>query len=122
MGIFRMIIQIGMLYIFYLIGMWIQTTFQLFIPGSVIGMLLFLTLLLLKVISPKICEGGAGLLIDHLPLLFLPATVGIVSYLYLFAGRGILLIFISLFSTVLVMVSAGAVSEWVVIRRGQKNE
>lgn len=122
MNFLLIIIQIGFLYLFYLIGTWIQTTFQLFIPGSVIGMLLFLTLLLTNIINSKRFEKGATLLIAHLPLLFLPATVGIISYLYLFAGRGILLLVISLFSTVLVMVSSGFVSQRLVMSKGREYE
>lgn len=110
MSIFRIPVHIFILYLFYSFGSWIQTIFHLFIPGSVIGMMLFLIALLLG-FNPKWVGEGTAFLIRHLPLLFLPATVGAISYLHLFSGWGITLIFIALFSTILVMVSSGIVSQ-----------
>lgn len=122
MDIIRIIVHIFILYMFYWIGTSIQTTFQLFIPGSVIGMLLFFSLLLSKVFHPKWIELGASLLIRHLPLLFLPATVGAIAYVHLFSGRGMLLILIVLFSTFLVMYTSGIVSQQMVSQREKKYE
>lgn len=111
MQLIRIAVHIGILYVFYAIGTWIQHTFNLFIPGSVLGMILFLILLLTGVFNPRWVEEGAGVLIKHLPLLFLPITVGVINYLDLFKGYGIWIIIIVLVSTGLVMFSGGFVSQ-----------
>ena len=41
MQFIRIAVHIGILYMFYAIGTWIQHTFGLFIPGSVLGMISF---------------------------------------------------------------------------------
>lgn len=121
MQFIRIIVHIAILYLFYWLGTWIEDTFHLFIPGSVIGMVLFLIALLTGVFKSKWVFDGASFLIRHLPLLFLPITVGVIEYLHLFKGRGIWLVIIVLFSTVLVMVSGGLLSQWL-IRQQERGE
>lgn len=118
----RITIQIAILYLFYMLGIWIQTTFELFIPGSVIGMVLFLSVLLSGIYNPRWTEAGASFLIRHLPLLFLPITVGVMEYFELFKGRGLWIVFVVLFSTMLVMISSGAVTQWLMQRKERGSE
>ncbi|WP_153735553.1 CidA/LrgA family protein [Aquibacillus halophilus] len=115
-----MSLQISILYIFYVIGTWIQEALHLSIPGSIIGMLLLFLLLSMKIVKKEWVELGSSLLVRHLPLLFLPIIVGIINYFDLFAGKGLLLIVITIFSTILVMTSSGLVSQWTG-RRVEKN-
>ncbi|WP_223254239.1 CidA/LrgA family protein [Halobacillus halophilus] len=110
-------IQIAMLYLIYLAGKGIQNLFNLFIPGSVIGLLILFTLLSLKLVPEWILQQGVSFMVRHLPFFFIPATVGIISYAYVFQGKGVLLIVIGLFSTALVMALAGRVTQWMVKRR-----
>lgn len=121
MQFIRITVHIGILYVFYMLGTWIEEIFHLFIPGSVIGMILFLGALLSGLFKPKWAEEGAGFLIRHLSLLFLPITVGVIQYVDLFKGRGVWLIVIVLFSTMLVMLSSGLTSQWF-IRRQERRE
>ncbi|ADU30536.1 LrgA family protein [Evansella cellulosilytica DSM 2522] len=118
---FRIIVHIGILYSFFWLGSFIQHTFQLRIPGSIIGMLLLFLLFTTKVIKPQWLEDGASLLLRNMPLLFLPVTVGILNYLGFFAGRGFLLIFIALISTFLVMVISGIMTQ-LLVRKMEKVE
>src|SRR5699024_755420 len=111
MQFIRISVHIGILYMFYVISIWIQQTFCLFIPGGALGMILFFILLFTGVFDPRWVEAGAGVLIKHLPLLFLPITVGVINYLDLFKGYGIWIIIIALVSTALVMFSGGFVSQ-----------
>lgn len=117
MQFLRIVAHIAILFVFYWLGTWIQHTLHLFIPGSVIGMILFLIVLLSGWFNPKWAEEGASLLIRHLPLLFLPVTVGAMEYVELFKGRGFLMVIIVLFSTALVMVAGGAVAQALIRRR-----
>lgn len=107
----KIIIQIGLLYVFYLIGTFIQTTFNLFVPGSVIGLILLFILLVTNVIKVSFVEDGARFMVNHLVLFFIPAFVGIINYLNVFAHKGFLLIVITVVSTILVIGVSGKISE-----------
>lgn len=108
----KIVIHMVVLYGFYIIGTWIQQLFDLFIPGSVIGMILLFILLMTGVLKVSWVEKGAQFMISHLALFFIPATAGVMNYFDLFAGKGILLVLIGLVSTLMVMVIAGHVSQW----------
>lgn len=115
------IIHILVLSIFYMIGEWIQETFHLFIPGSIIGMLLLFTLLVTKVLPVRFIEQGTHFILQHMPILFLPVTVGTIQFLDLFAGKGILLIVIALMSTIMVFLTSGWMAQILANRKeGEK--
>ena len=116
----QIIIHIIILYGIYLLGNWIQDIFQLFIPGSVIGMGILFLLLLLGIVKESWLEKGSSFLIKHLAFFFVPATVGIMTYFSLFKGQGIFLIFIVLISTIFVMISAGYVGQWLSIKKTRR--
>ncbi|MBS4220658.1 CidA/LrgA family holin-like protein [Bacillus sp. FJAT-49711] len=118
----KTILQIALLYFIFLLGSWIQKTLNLFIPGSIIGMLILYLLLSTGFFKQEWIEKGSVLLIKYLPLLFLPVTVGIISFPQLFNVQGILLILIILFSTALVMVSTGILSQQLLRKRRYENE
>lgn len=107
----KTVLQVAVLYLVYEIGVWIQTTLDLFIPGSVIGLILLFLLLMTKMYPVKWIENGSKLMNRHLVLFFIPATVGIMNHYRLFAGKGILLIGIVIVSTVCVMSASGLVSQ-----------
>ena len=117
MKIFVTIIQIALLVVFYLVGDWLQRLLHLPIPGSIIGMLLLFICLLIKAVPLKWIETGAGFLLTHLTLFFIPVTVGVMNHYQLFAGSGVFLFFITLFSTICVMVSAGLTANYFAKRK-----
>lgn len=108
------LVQIILLFLVYEVGVLIQEYFGLFIPGSVIGLILMFLLLTTGLLKVNWVEEGAKWMNKHLVLFFIPATVGIMNHYELFAGKGIFLIVIVLFSTILVMATAGLVSQWLV--------
>ncbi|MEI3604378.1 CidA/LrgA family protein [Pseudogracilibacillus sp. SE30717A] len=113
----KLIIQIALLFGLYYIGTWIQQYFNLFIPGSVIGLILMFILLTTGLLKANWIEKGARFMITHLVLFFIPATVGLLNYYYLFKGKGILLIVITFVSTIIVMISSGKTSQMLAKRR-----
>lgn len=50
-------------------------------PGSIIGMLLLFVLLSLQLVKLHWVEQGAGLLLRHMGVLFVPVAVGLVAWL-----------------------------------------
>jgi holin-like protein len=122
MMITKIITQIGLLYIIYILGVWIQETLHLIIPGSIIGMMILFILLSTKAIKSDWIKEGSRFLIKHMALLFLPVTVGIISFLDLFIGNGFLIIVTVLVSTFLVMACTGIVSQQLENRKVQEHE
>lgn len=113
----RIILQISILFIFYYIGEAIQTMFSLFIPGSIIGMLLFFALLSGKIIRVEWVSEGIDLLLKDIPIFFIPVTVGVIEYLDFFYGKGSLMIPVVIFSTFLVIATGGIVTSKLLERR-----
>ncbi len=107
------------LYFFYYAGVWIQEWFNLVIPGSIIGMLLLLSLFYTKLIKPKWIAMGTSLVLSHMPLLFLPVTAGTIVYLELFSGSGLWLVAIAFTSTLFVMAVSGMTAQIFAKRREQ---
>lgn len=96
---------------FYLVGEWLRDFFHLPLPGSIIGFLLLFTALALKIYPLHWIESGAQFLLIFLSLYFIPATVGVMNYADVFAGKGIGLIAIAVFSTLLTMAVSGWLSQ-----------
>ncbi|MBM7621381.1 holin-like protein [Bacillus tianshenii] len=107
----RIVLQIACLYFFYWIGVLIQRTFEIPVPGSIIGMLLLFFLLLSGIVKDRLLDEGSGLLLRYMPLFFVPATVGVIRYPDVFAGKGSLILLALLLSTFLVMVISGLVGQ-----------
>lgn len=107
----KIILQIGLLGVMYMIGSAIQQYFQLFVPGSVIGLLLLFLLLTTGVFKTKWIESGAQFMMRHIVIFFIPAIVGVIVYYKIFSGKGSLLIVTTLLSTILVMGVSGVLSE-----------
>jgi len=116
----KMILQILILFVVCEVGVIIQQFFNLFIPGSVIGLILMFVILTTGILPLQFVEEGSKFMNKHLVLFFIPATVGIMNYYELFAGKGVLLIFITMLSTFCVIGSAGFVSQWLT-KKGEEN-
>lgn len=114
--------QMGLLYLFYRIGLFIQQTFHLFVPGSMIGMLLFFMLLIVWKPMNRLSEQGATFYLNYLPLFFIPATVGVIDYFSLFMGKGFLIIVITIVSTLLVLIGSSYTSQLVLRWKGKVRE
>lgn len=118
----KIVIHIVFLYCIYLIGNWIQDALGLVVPGSVIGMIILFVLLATKIIKAEWVEDGARFIVNNLALFFVPATVGVMNYFDLFAGKGFLLVVIVLFSTFLVMASSGLTSQLMMLGKEREHE
>lgn len=114
------VIQIEGLYALYMIGSFIQQLLHIPIPGSMIGMLLLFLLLMTGIVKEKWVARGANMLLSHLTLLFIPATVGVMDYVELFSGKGIWSVVIVIVSTMMVMVFAGFIGQWAQTREQKR--
>lgn len=121
MKIFRIIIQVLLLYLFSLAGDYLQRLLHLPVSGSIVGLLLLFVLLLLKVVPVRWIEDGATTVLAYLPLFFIPATAGIVNHMDIFNGRGLLLILILIVSSVLTIAAAAHSSQWLSSWKSRSN-
>lgn len=113
MRIIRMIAQIAILWVFYYIGVLIVEWTNIFIPPSIIGLVLLWALLMLNIINVKLIQDGASFLIAFLTLFFIPSTVGVVEYPELLTISGLLLVLAVFVSTVMVIIITGKVSQFI---------
>lgn len=111
MAILKGILQIGILYGFSLAGNFLQNTFHLPLPGNIIGLLLLLSALLLNLFKVQWISQGSGYLLAILPLLLVPATVGIMNYPSLFTGKGVFIFIIVVLSTIVTILLTAKTSQ-----------
>ena len=113
MKVIRTIAQVGILWVFYYIGVLIVEWTNIFIPPGIIGLVLLWALLMMNVINVKLIQDGASFSIAFLTLFFIPSTVGVVEYPELLTFSGLLLVLAVFVSTVIVIVVTGKVSQFI---------
>ncbi|MDQ0242707.1 holin-like protein [Bacillus fengqiuensis] len=116
----KIILQIGLLSIFYTIGTWIQQAFQLVIPGSLIGMFLLFGLLAANILPLHWFELGGETLLAVMPFLLLPSTVGLMDYGSFLMQKGVNLFVTTVISTFLIIVIAGHTGQYLANRKEKK--
>ena len=89
------------------------------VAASIYGLVLMLIGLMTKIIPLEKVEGAADFLVEILPILFIPPTVGIMTSVEALRQMLVPLCVISVISTILIMVVTGRVSQGV-IRRSKK--
>ncbi|MFF2177125.1 CidA/LrgA family protein [Lysinibacillus sp. NPDC058147] len=118
----RIIVQIGILNIFYYMGVGIVALLHIPLPGSVIGLLLLALALNFKIIKVEYIQDGAGFLIGVLTLFFIPATVGVIDYPELFSTTGLLIMLAVIASTLISIYITGILSQMVEKKELAKKE
>ncbi|WP_255446756.1 CidA/LrgA family holin-like protein [Bacillus sp. SH5-2] len=99
-----LLLQVGVLYIFSLVGLWIQEVFQLSMPGSLIGMLILFLLLSTRILPLRWFELGAEKLIVFLPLFLIPSTTGLMEYGSFLFSKGSIIFLLVVASTVVTLI------------------
>ncbi len=91
------------------------------VPAGVYGLFLLLGLLCSKVIKLEDVSATGNLLLDLMPLMFVPAAVGLLEKYNELTAILVPFIVISAASTLIVMTVTGKTTEWI-IRRQKKEE
>lgn len=81
------------------------------IPASIYGLVLMLALLILKILPLEAVKETAEFLIDIMPVMFIPAAVGLIAYWDQLKDMLIPFSVITVVSTLLVMIATGKVSD-----------
>ncbi|AFQ28975.1 CidA/LrgA family holin-like protein [Bacillus thuringiensis] len=117
----KILVQIAALYVFYMVGTWVQEMLNIPIPGSLIGMFLLLVLLSLKVLPVKWFDLGAETLVAIMPFLLIPPTLGLMNYGAFFMSKGISLFITVVASTFLIIIVAGHTGQYLANRKERKS-
>ncbi|MGE7917103.1 CidA/LrgA family protein [Lysinibacillus xylanilyticus] len=118
----RIIVQIGILNIYYYIGEGIVSLLHVPLPGSIIGLLLLALSLIFKIIKVEYIQDGAGFLIGVLTLFFIPATVGVIDYPELLSTTGLLIILAVIASTLISIYITGLLTQMIEKKEQAKKE
>ena len=82
-------------------------------PGPVIGMALLLIWLALRFKTPMSLDNLCDFFLRYLPLLFVPAAVGVLNYKDIIIATGLSLFIILIFSTLAALLAASFSFIWV---------
>ena len=105
-----------------LLGELLNRVVPLSIPASIYGMLILFVALCTGVIKLSYVKGAGKLLIFIMPLLFLPAAVGLVDSWAVMQGFIVAIIVTVAVSTVLVAAAAGRVTQYFINRKEKEGK
>lgn len=112
--------QFAIIALFSLIGEGLHALIPLPVPGSIYGMLLLLIALCLKVVKPAFIKETAGSLIEIMPLLFIPAAVGLLDCWESIQGQLMAILVIIVVSTLLVFCVSGHVTQLLMKKKNEE--
>ena len=87
------------------------------IPPSIIGIVILFVLLELKVLKTEDVEMTGDYLIKIMPILFVPARVGLIKYLDVLKIVAVPMVFVITLSTAIVMTAVGVVTQKLVEKK-----
>ncbi len=99
------------------IGELLRYLIPLNIPSSIYGLCLMLFLLFTKIVKLEQVKETSLFLIEIMPLMFIPTTVGIIVYWEELQKMLIPLVVISIISTIIVMVVSGRLTQFIIRRK-----
>ena len=113
--------EFGIIIVISLIGELLNYLIPLPIPSSIYGLVIMILCLHFKIVKIADVKKTAVFLIEIMPLMFIPAAVGIIESWDIIKPNVIAYAIITIVSTVLVMAVAGRVTQFV-IRHSKKGD
>lgn len=112
--------QLAIIFAVTAVGEILKYLLPLPVPASIYGLVLMLILLMTKVIKLEQVKETGEFLIEIMPLMFIPPSVGLMASWGQFKEMLIPLVVISLLSTFAVMISTGKISDFLLSKKGDK--
>lgn len=91
------------------------------VPASVYGLLLLFTALCTGILKQEQVNAAADFLIEIMPVMFLPAAVGLLEAWPSLRPICIPVIFITVITTIVVMAVTGQVTQYLIRKKNHKN-
>ena len=110
--------QFGIILVVSLIGELLNFLIPLSIPASIYGLVLMLGCLQLHIIPLSEVKETSTFLIEIMPLMFIPAAVGLITSFDILKAHLAAYLVITVVSTFLVMLVSGHVTQLVIRRKG----
>ena len=111
--------QFCIILVFSFLGEILHTLIPLPIPASVYGLLLLLIALCAKIVRVEQVKEAAKFLIEIMPVMFIPAAVGLIDSWHSIASAWLQYIVVTVVSTFVVMAVSGWFTQFV-IKRGKE--
>lgn len=118
MQVIRTIFQIGILTVYYYIGVLVVYVTNIFIPASIIGLILLWLSLYFNLIKVQFIQDGATFFLTFLTLFFIPSTIGVIEHPELLSKTGALLVLAVILSTLITIALTGKWGAWVEKKEG----
>lgn len=106
--------QFGIILLISFIGEMLKAIIPLPIPASIYGLILMLLALKLKFIQLQQVKGAADFLIEIMPLMFIPAAVGLLVSWEALSSIWLQVVAITMITTIFVMAVTGRVTQWII--------
>ncbi|WP_276929655.1 CidA/LrgA family protein [Herbinix luporum] len=106
--------QFGIILLVSFLGEVLKHFLSLPIPASIYGLVIMLLALRFKIISLESVQGVGNFLINIMPMLFIPAGVGLLTSWNDLSPIFLPIILITIISTVMVMVVVGRITQFVI--------
>lgn len=114
--------QFGIILLFSLAGEILNFAVPLPIPASIYGIVLLFSALALGIVKLECVEKAGSFLIEIMPLMFIPAAVGIMESLSLVKASFLEYMAVTAVSTVVVMAVSGIITQLVIKHNGGKRK
>lgn len=92
------------------------------VPAGVYGLFLLLLCLLTGIVKLSDLEATGNWLLDAMPIMFLPACVGIMENFGEMKAVLVPLLAISIVSTIIVFGATGSIAQWIIRKKGDKKK
>ncbi len=114
--------QISIILTITFIGEIIYRFIPLPIPAGIYGFLLMLICLQTKILKLEHVKETGNFLLEIMPIMFIPAAVGLINIWGNIADVVFPILFVVLFTTVLVMVTTGKTADFIISRNRGENK
>lgn len=84
------------------------------VPASIYGLVILFTALMTGIIKPEMVKDTAAFLIEIMPLMFIPAAVGLMDSWGILKPVWIQILAVTVISTVLVMGLSGRITQFII--------
>lgn len=115
----KYIVQLFIIFAITFSGEILHEFIPLPVPAGIYGLLLMLVCLKTKIIKLEHVKSAGNFLLDIMPVMFMPAAVGLITIWHDIAGIVVPVIIITLLTTVFVMASTGKMTDFILKNDGR---
>lgn len=113
--------QLTIIMVVSFLGECVRALLPFKIPASVYGLVIMLVALMTGIVKLEAVKDTAEFFIQNMPVLFIPPTVGLLAAWPLFKNMAVPFCIICFFTTIIVMLVTGHVSQFIIrLKRGKK--